>query len=264
MVSAAATPILAGCVLSVLAFALVLYAWNVRRRFPLTLAQLFWYSTNYALARVLWRAQTSGPVPVPPDQGAVIISNHRSPVDSHFIEIATRRVVHWMVAREFYQHWAMHWFFRMAEAIPVNRGGIDTAATKTAIRYAKAGGLVGIFPEGKINTAERLLLPGRLGAAMIALRAQVPVVPCYIQGAPCPGSIYACFFTPAKVVVRFGQPLDLSEYYGREDDREVLGRLTRRFLAEIAALAGETDFQPELAGRCHQPGSVAAEAASAR
>ena len=52
-----------------------------------------------------------------------------------------------------------------------------------AIRYAQEGGLVGLFPEGRVNTTDELLLPGRPGAALIALRARVPVIPCYVQGA---------------------------------------------------------------------------------
>ena len=43
-------------------------------------------------------------------------------------------------------------------------------------------------------------------------------------------------------------------HYGRENDREVLELLTRRFLKVIADLAGDADFQPQLAGRFYKPG----------
>ncbi len=82
-----------------------------------------------------------------------------------------------MVAKEFCVHPAMSWFFNTMQAIPVNRRGVDTAATKLAIRYASQGDLVGLFPEGRINDTGALLLPGRPGAALIALKARVPVVP---------------------------------------------------------------------------------------
>jgi hypothetical protein len=58
---------------------------------------------------------------------------------------------------------------------------------------------------------------------------------------------------PAKDDVRIGRPMDVSEYYGREDEREVLELLTKRFLVAIATLAGSPDFQPELAGRFYKP-----------
>ncbi len=253
MLSAESVELLAALILLAIGAALTAFAIRVRRRFPLTLWQTFWYGVNYAIARLLWRAQVNGVLPIPSDQGAIVVCNHRSSLDPSFIEIATNRVVHWMVAREYFSHWAMGRFLRLAEAIPVGRTGQDTQATKMAIRYANDGGVVGIFPEGKVNTTDRFLLPGRPGAAMIALKARVPVVPCYIEGSPYDGTPLGCLIMPAKVKVRFGQPMDLSEFYGREDEREVLQEVTRRFLAAIATLAGQPDFQPEVAGRFPKP-----------
>jgi len=255
MLLASSTDLLAVVLLAAFAAGLAGFLWRVRRRFPLTLAQSFWYGVNYLIARILWRARISGPLPVAPGRGAVIVCNHRSSLDPSFIEIATRRVVHWMVAKEFCEHWAFAWILRLAEVIPVNRGGIDTQATKSAIRLARAGGLVALFPEGRINTTERLLLPGRPGAAMIALKARVPVIPCYVHGSPYDGTALGCLLMPAKVEVRMGEPMDLSDYYGSEDEREVLEQLTRRFLVAIATLGGDPDFKPELAGRFYKPGS---------
>jgi 1-acyl-sn-glycerol-3-phosphate acyltransferase len=249
MPSALSPELLAAAVLAALAAGLAGLVWRARRRLQLTLGQSFWYGVNYLIARILWRARVSGPLPVADDRGAVIVCNHRSSLDPSFIEIATNRVVHWMVAKEYCTHWAMGRILRVAEVIPVNRGGVDTQATKAAIRYARAGGLVALFPEGRINTSENLLLPGRPGAAMIALKARVPVIPCYVHGSPYDGTSLGCLFMPAKVELKIGQPIDLSEYYGREDEREVLQELTKRFLTAIATLAGEPDFQPKLAGR---------------
>ena len=87
-----------------------------------------------------------------PGQRRLVICNHRSPVDPSFIQVATGpRVVHWMVAREYCEHPLLAWFFRASQAIPVGRGGIDTAATKLAIRLAEGGELVALFPEGRIQ-----------------------------------------------------------------------------------------------------------------
>lgn len=254
MLSPAATRILAICVLSALGLSLVAVALIAQRRLMLTPIQKFFYTLNYFVTLMRWRARASGPVPIPPGQGAVIVCNHRSSVDPAFIMPTVNRPVHWMVAREYCVHRAFAWFLRMCEVIPVGRAGIDTAATKVAIRYAQGGGLVGVFPEGRINTSGRLLLPGRPGAAKIALKARVPVVPCYLSGSPYDGTPLGCLFMSAKVRLEVGRPIDVSEYYGRENDREVLEALTRRFLGEIAKLAGRPDFQPQLAGRFYKPG----------
>ncbi|MBI2824013.1 MAG: 1-acyl-sn-glycerol-3-phosphate acyltransferase [Planctomycetia bacterium] len=250
MLSETATTVLAGGLIAALAAALVAGIvaryWNAHY----TLAQFPWfYPFNLVMARVLWRAKVTGRLKIPADQGAVIVCNHVGPIDPSFIALATDRIVHWMVAKEYCDHPAMSWFFRTMQAIPVNRRGVDTAATKLAIRYAGGGGLVGLFPEGRINDTGRLLLPGRPGAALIALRARVPVVPCYLTGAPNDGTSYGAFFMSARAHLRIGEPIDISEFYGRDTDKEVLEELTRRFLIEMARLAGVENYQPELAGR---------------
>lgn len=250
MMSATATNWLAIFVIAAVAIALVAWCITVYKRTRYTLAQFPWfYPFNYVMARVLWRAKVTGTLDIPAGQGAVIVCNHLGPIDPSFVALATNRIVHWMVAKEYTSHPAMSWFFKTMQAIPVNRRGVDTAATKLAIRYASQGDLVGLFPEGRINDTDRLLLPGRPGAALIALRARVPVVPCYLTGAPNDGTSMGAFFLPAKARLRIGKPIDISEFYGRENDKEVLAELTRRFLIEMARLAGVENYQPELAGR---------------
>jgi 1-acyl-sn-glycerol-3-phosphate acyltransferase len=254
MLSPAATQVLAIGALSLIGLGLLTWAIVLVWRSLFTPAQAVLYALLYVIVRVLWRAQIVGRLPIPPDQGAVVICNHLGPLDSFSIALTVDRLVHWMVAREYCVHPAFAWFLRISGVIPVSRGGIDTAATKLAIRYAQEGELVGLFPEGRINTTAELLAPGRPGAAMIALKARVPVVPCYITGSPYDGTVWGCLLMPAKIRLKVGQPIDLSAYYGRENDREVLEHLTRQFLVEMAKLVGCPDFQPKLAGRFYKPG----------
>lgn len=254
MLSAAATNVLAICVLGGIGLAAVVWTVIAFRQVDMTPAQKLFFAWNALSTRILWRARVSGRLPIAPGQGAVVVCNHRGPADPAFIALTVNRMVHWMVAKEYCVHPAFAWFLRTCEVIPVSRGGVDTAATKLAIRYAREGGLVGLFPEGRINTTDDLLLPGRPGVAKIALKARVPVVPCYVSGSPYDGTIMGCLLMPARVRLQVGQPIDLSPYYGRGNDREVLEDLTRRFLLEIAKLAGQPDFQPQLAGRFYKPG----------
>lgn len=229
----------------------VVLAW---RRSPYTPMQYLLYLVNTFFTRVLWRTEVSGPLPIADDQGAVIVCNHRSGIDPLLIQLSTDRIVHWMVAREYFYMTGISFVFKNLGSIPVNRGGVDTAATKMAIRYAQEGGLVGLFPEGRVNMTDALLLPGRSGAALIALRAKVPVIPCYVEGAPYDGSALGSFFIRAHARVVIGQPINLSSYYDRED-KAVLAELTERFLVEIARLAGDHHFSPQLAGRNWKPGA---------
>lgn len=249
---------LAVAVLVVLALAFVLRVVVALRRMPLTPVQSVLWGWNYLMARILWRAKIQGKFDLPPGQGAVLVCNHRGPIDPSFIALAVKRVVHWMVAKEFWRPAPVAWLLRTLGSIPVGRGGIDTAATKMAIRLAREGELVALFPEGRINASEKLLMPGRPGAAMIALKARVPVIPCYLEGSPRPRTTFGFLIMPAKARLVIGEPIDLSPYYERGDDREVQKELTVRFLKEIAKLAGQPDFEPELAGRFYKPELVEA------
>ena len=165
--------------------------------------------------------------------------------------LAVRRSgpVRWMVAREYIEGPLLSRVAKALHIISVGRSGVDTKATKAAIRYAKQGWLVGMFPEGRINLTDELLRPARPGAALVALRAKVPVIPCYIEGAPEAGSLIAPLFSTAKARVVVGSPIDLGEYEGRENRRQMQEELTLRMMREIARLAGRDDFEPQLAGR---------------
>jgi 1-acyl-sn-glycerol-3-phosphate acyltransferase len=207
----------------------------------------------YLLCKFLWRTRWINELPLADSRGAVIVCNHRSSVDPFFIQTATRRKTHWMVAREFCEHPAFRWFLSACEVIPVSRAGIDTAGIKAAIRLAASGQIIGMLPEGRINMTQEFLLPARPGAALIALKANVPIVPCYIRGAPYRWSPWSPLLMPARVEVRFGRPIDMVEFRGREDEHAAIQELSRRALQAIAELAGRTDFEPQFAGRHWKP-----------
>jgi 1-acyl-sn-glycerol-3-phosphate acyltransferase len=249
MTKGSGTGILAFVVL--VCFAGGLLFWIVRsiRSGPYNVMQTIIVFINILLTRVLWRVQVQGQIPEVGKKGGILICNHRSSVDPFFIQLVAVRTVHWFVAREYFKVPVVGGFLRTSESISTNRAGIDTASTKTAIRFARLGHWIGMLPEGRINRTDQLLLPGRSGAAMIALKAQVPVIPCYLKGVPYDGTFWGCLFMPARVQLVIGEPIDLSPYYDRAKDRQVLGDLTRMFLQRIAELAGEPDFEPQLAGR---------------
>lgn len=208
---------------------------------------------NPILNRVLWRTKVNRPLPVEDGKGAVIIANHKSSFDPMFIAMTTGRLVHWMVAKEYCLDWRLGWFFRLFDQIPAGRGGVDSAAIKQAIRLTSQGKLVGMLPEGRINETDALLLPGRPGIVLVALKARVPIIPCYIEGAPYGGSPVGPLFRRARVRVMVGDPIDLSEYFDREKDPALMAELTKRCLSAIAHLSGNEDFIPEVAGRRWKP-----------
>ncbi len=239
--------------IALIAFGVVALILFMRRnRLTLSLVGLYYLARYFVYA--LWKMRVRGRLPPPEAGGAVIVSNHRSSLEPLFIQALVPRPHHWMIARKYVESPLIGWPVRQAGAIPVNRAGIDTAATKLAIRYAQSGEVVGMFPEGRINTTDDFMLPGRPGAAMVALRARVPIIPCYIEGAPYGKGPLSPFLMPAIVRMTVGEPIDLSPYYDRDRDEGVLEEITRLLMRRIAHLAGRDDFEPKIAGRRWLPG----------
>src|SRR5690349_17154715 len=131
------TRLLALCVLGLLGLALAAVTVRAYRHHRFAPVQFPLYMYNLFMTRVIWRATVDGRLALPLDQGAVIVCNHRSPIDPAFVALACDRQVHWMVAREYCQHPLVGWVLKILQVIPTGRGGVDTAATKLAMRYAQ-------------------------------------------------------------------------------------------------------------------------------
>lgn len=231
-------------------------AWTRRfaRRGRYSLIQLLCVGLMYLLARLLWRVRVVRPLRLPYGQGAILVCNHRSSLDPVMLHAGVDRMVHWMVAKEYADHRWFRYYLDTAQVISTRRSGVDTSATRQAIRLAEEGGLVGMFPEGRINmTDEELFNPVRPGAAMIALRAGVPMIPCFIKGAPFAGTPLSPLRMTARVTLYFGDPIYPSQISGLEDDNMTARELIRKVMVQVACLAGEEDFDVQLAGRKWRP-----------
>jgi 1-acyl-sn-glycerol-3-phosphate acyltransferase len=135
-------------------------------------------------------------------------------------------------AREYYDWSLIHSFCRWVGCIPVNRDGRDIHATRTALRALEEGRVLPIFPEGRITPSSgRELGEIRPGAAFIAIRAGVPVIPAYIRGAPESNQIGPSLLTLSRVNVTFGNPIDLSPFNRHQaGDKSVQAEVSRRFM----------------------------------
>ncbi|WP_139058286.1 lysophospholipid acyltransferase family protein, partial [Streptomyces prasinopilosus] len=96
----------------------------------------------------------------------------------------------------------------------------------------------GIYPEGTRSHDGRLY-KGKVGVAVMALKAGVPVIPCAMIGtfeAQPPGKVVPHLH---PVVIRFGEPLDFSRYEGMEEERAVLRAITDEIMYAILKLSGQ-------------------------
>ncbi len=174
-----------------------------------------------------------------PDRGPVLlVANHTCGIDHMLLQASTRRALGFMIAQEYYDWPICRPFCRITKCIPVKRDGRDLSATRAALRALKEGRVVPIFPEGTIlPTSGREFGPARPGAAFIALRSGVPVIPAYISGTPETNDILKSLRTPSNAKVVFGPPIDLSDLALPDgEERHRIDEATRRIMDAIKRL----------------------------
>lgn len=191
--------------------------------------------------RFLWRIELEGLDHVPARGGGIIAPNHLSVIDHFVVGAALPRRITYVGKAEYMDSWKTKYLFPALGMIPIDRGGGSAAqaALDAAAGLLEAGELFGIYPEGT-RSRDGLLHKGHTGVARLAIRTGCPIIPTGLQGTlevqppdtPVP--------RPFRVMrVRFGRPVDVSRYAGREDDRLVLRQITDEVMYEIRELSGQ-------------------------
>ena len=170
--------------------------------------------------------------PLPPDGPAILVCNHTSGIDPFMLQAVCERVIVWMMAKEYYDLKVLTWAFRIIEAIPVDRAARDTASVRSALRALHDGRVLGIFPEGRIEPTPDLM-EFQTGAALLAIKAKVPVYPAFLEGTQRYKSMPVAFALPNRATISFGPPV---EFDRGSTSRENLEDATARIKAAVEAL----------------------------
>lgn len=133
------------------------------------------------LCRVLFRVRVRGLEHVPASGSYIIAPTHRSLLDIPFAAFATGRRIRFMAKEELF---AKPWLARVLTSLggfPVSRGNADRTALRTAQAIIESGEPTALFPEGTRLSGREV---GTLfdGAAYLAMRTGVPIVPVGIGG----------------------------------------------------------------------------------
>jgi 1-acyl-sn-glycerol-3-phosphate acyltransferase len=139
----------------------------------------------WLLVHSVYRVEKSGLENIPEDGSAVLVCNHVSFVDAVVIMAACRRPIRFVMDHAIFKIPVLSFIFRTGGAIPIASRKSDPEMMERAFaevaRTLRGGGLVGIFPEGRItDTGE--ILPFRPGIQRIVEETPVPVVPLALRG----------------------------------------------------------------------------------
>ncbi|OQD54040.1 1-acyl-sn-glycerol-3-phosphate acyltransferase [Streptomyces phaeoluteigriseus] len=210
---------------------------------------MFYYLLKYVvlgpLLRMVFRPRIEGLEHVPAAGAAIIAGNHLSFSDHFLMPAILKRRITFLAKAEYFTGPGLKGrltaaFFRSAGQIPVDRSGKDAgqAAIREGLGVLSKDELLGIYPEGTRSHDGRLY-KGKVGVAVMALRAEVPVVPCAMIGtfeAQPPGKKIPKIH---PVTIRFGEPLDFSRYAGMEGEKAILRAITDEIMYAILALSGQ-------------------------
>lgn len=149
---------------------------------------------------------------IPKDAPVIIACNHIHLFDQCLTIAATKRVIHYMAKKEYFEG-RLRPFFEAFGCIPVDRETRDIKCVKSALRVLKRGGAIGIFPEGTRNRTDKLLLRFKPGAVALAKKADAYIVPCGLTGD------YS--FRSKNLCIRYGKPFKVSDMTVTEGNKKL-------------------------------------------
>ena len=164
------------------------------------------------------------------DGPCVYVCNHYRIWDPVYIARTTSEGIHILAKREVMENWFMKPICKKIRCISVNRDGNDVRAMMNALKCLKNGEKVSLFPEGTRNKTQAELLPFKPGAAAMAIKAKVPIVPAAIYKKPKP-------FKMAHIL--YGKPFELSEFYDKKLTEEELAAADEIIKNKILGLKRE-------------------------
>lgn len=179
-----------------------------------------------AFYKVVFRLEKVGEENVPMEGPVILCANHLNMWDAVGLVTATKRKINFIAKEDLFHNGFLNWLAHVFDVIPIKRGMRDMEAMKRNLTTLKNGEALGLFPEGTRRGLEKGAKVQN-GAAYMALKTKVKVVPVGIQGA----------FKPfTKVTLNYGMPLDFTKYPNKNPEKEDLEKATKDIMDNIIML----------------------------
>lgn len=201
----------------------------------------------------LFGPEVEGLENIPSHGGAILASNHLSFADSVFLPVAVDRQVYFLAKSEYFTGQgivgrATAAFFKGINQIPMDRSGGNKSAKSLsqAAQTLRDGKLLGIYPEGTRSPDGRLYR-AKIGVARLAIQTGVPVIPVAMvntekvqpKGHKLPRRTFQDGRRIDSVRTVIGEPLDFSQYAGRESEHSVQRIVADEIVQAIRNLSGQ-------------------------
>mgnify|MGYP000579551568 CR=1 FL=1 len=195
-------------------------------------------SVGYTRARIVGKHNV-------PKSGAFLLAPiHRSNIDTPLAAAVTSRRMRFMGKDSIWKIKPIGWIISSLGAFPVTRGSADREALKRCIAVLESGEPLVLFPEGTRQSGP-VVQPLFDGAAYVAVKAGVPIIPVGIGGSEGVMPKGSKMIYPRKCVLVVGEPIvaqaDETGRIPRSAVKDVTEQLTielQRLFDEAQQLAG--------------------------
>jgi 1-acyl-sn-glycerol-3-phosphate acyltransferase len=184
------------------------------------------YALIEAVFRLVFTYDCLGEEHVPATGPAVVAANHPSYLDPILLSLQVKRPIRFMAYEPLFKVPLLSTILRVFGAFPVDtRPGKGREAYARAKTLVEGGHVVGIFPEGRRSRTGWMESSLREGAARLAWETGAPLVPATITGACRAWPYFRALPTPARVRVKFHEPIDPRPFRAQPEDRALAGLL---------------------------------------
>jgi 1-acyl-sn-glycerol-3-phosphate acyltransferase len=188
------------------------------------------------VCRLMGGYRVHGREHIPLRGGAIICSNHVSYLDPPVLGAGfTPRRTYFMAKAELFEIPVLGAVIRTVYAFPVDRTTTDREAIRHGIELLQKGELLVVFPEGG-RSPDGAIQPGNIGPALMATRAQVPIIPAALKETdrvmpPGKGGLHR-----GRVQVDYGEPIHPSQFGDGRLDKSHLQAFTDTVMQAIEEL----------------------------
>jgi 1-acyl-sn-glycerol-3-phosphate acyltransferase len=180
--------------------------------------------------KLLFRLKVTGQENIPQDGPFIIVANHSSLLDPVILGVSIKPKIIFVAAAYLFEIRLLGYLLRMANSIPVQREN-DIKAIKQSLKILQQGGVLGIFPEGGVDR-QKDNLPIKAGAAYLATKVGVPIVPIKIKGADKVLPRGAKFIISLnKIEVEIKKPIFCSRHTNK--NKEIVKKVVESYIKEI-------------------------------
>lgn len=180
--------------------------------------------------KLFFSLKVAGQENIPQNGPFIIVANHSSLLDPIILGVSIKPKIIFVAAAYLFEIRWLGYLLRKANSIPVQREN-DIKAIKQSLKILQQGGVLGIFPEGGVDR-QKDDLPIKAGAAYLATKVGVPIVPIRIKGADKVLPKGAKFIRSLnKIEVEIKKPIYCLRQTNK--NKEIIKRVVESYIKEI-------------------------------